>query len=353
MEGTCVYCGGPRREMSEEHYLPAALGDFGAFQVLDGRVCGECNNAIGQSAETQFLRAGPIALFRWILGVEGRNGRPPDPFYRAAGGAPPLLTYGRPPGFDFDVLCEVEWATRNVGFARQIVFGDPARGKIPILVTDRMLADAGQLPLALGIAGIPAARPLMAWAREDEIPAVEGLLRTHYGELPPTLWGDADVPPGHGIDVRTLVRVGPPFFRAVAKVVFHYALKVFPDLDGEAAAYLPLRRYIRHGEGDGFVREVRNQVVENFRRGYRPTQWCHILLVERNYERIFGYAQFFVSPESLPFPLRVDVGPNPSRIAQRAERHAHMFLIETVEGGGSPHGTVADLQPMERIHIPT
>jgi hypothetical protein len=339
--------------MSEEHYLPAALGDFGAFQVLDGRVCAECNNAIGQTAETQFLRAGPIALFRWILGVEGRNGRPPDPFYRAAGGAPPLLTYGRPPGFDYDVLCEVEWATRNVGFARQIVFHDPARGRVPILVTDRMLTDAGQLPLALGIAGIPHARPLLAWAREDEIPAVDCLLRVHYGALPPTLWGNADVPPGNGIDIRTVVQVGAPFFRAAAKVLFHYSLKVFPDLDGAAPAYSPLRRFIRDGEGDGFVTEMRQQVVENFRRGYRPTQWCHILLVERNYTRIFGYVQFFVSPESLPFPLRVDIGPNPSRIVQRPERRAHMFLMETVAGGGTPHGTVVDLNPAELLRVPT
>ena len=64
MWGTRIYCG-VRGDMSPEHYLPNALGDFGADQILEGRVCEACNNAIGNATKTLFLRTGPIALFRW------------------------------------------------------------------------------------------------------------------------------------------------------------------------------------------------------------------------------------------------------------------------------------------------
>jgi hypothetical protein len=64
----CIYFG-PHDIISPEHYQPMALGDFGEFQVLHGKVCRACNNLIGQRTETQFLRTGPIALFRWMLGV--------------------------------------------------------------------------------------------------------------------------------------------------------------------------------------------------------------------------------------------------------------------------------------------
>jgi len=47
MEGTCIHCGEPGRDMSQEHHPTAALGDRGAFPVLDGLICGQYNAANG------------------------------------------------------------------------------------------------------------------------------------------------------------------------------------------------------------------------------------------------------------------------------------------------------------------
>lgn len=350
MQGVCIYCG-TQGEMSPEHYLPAALGDFGEFQVFQGRVCEACNQAIGQEVETQFLRTGPMALFRWILGIEGRDGEPPPPFYRGAGGAPPILVHGRPPGFDFDLLWEIEWATRNVVPARQIVFHDATAGKVPVLITDRMMADHTQLRPAVVARGIPDAIPHRLWAHPDEAATLEAMIQATYGQLPAALWEEAPDASGP-IALNTLVQVGKPFFRAVAKIVFHYALKVFPDLDGSAPEFQAIREYVRHGAGDGFVRELPQQIIGNFHVGERPVSWSHILFVERDYFGVGGYAQFFVGPESLPFPLQIRIGGNPSRLALPRERQAHGYVIETVDGGGRPHGRVEDLHPATHIVAP-
>jgi hypothetical protein len=350
VQGVCIYCGA-QGDMSSEHYLPDALGVFGVFQTLEGKVCGGCNTAIGNAAETQFLRTGPIGFFRWVLGIEGTNGQPPAPFYKRAGGAPPILVYGRAPGVDYDLLWEIEWATRNIFQARQIVFEDAVLGKLPLLVTDRMLNDRTTLLPALAERGIPAARPILAFGDPLEIPQIEAILQHNYGQLPVGGWQQTPALAGDQIALTTVVQVGQPFFRAVAKIVFHYALKVFPDLDGAHASFQPIRNYIRQGMGDGFVRELPGQVVGNFRWGERPRQWSHLLYVERNYAWVVGYAQFFLGPESLPFPLEVRIGGNPARIMTPTRRRGHGFVIGTIQGGGRPHGAVEDLQIAERVVI--
>jgi hypothetical protein len=58
----CIYPGPQHGVMSGEHYLPRALGRFDGFEELYDRVCKTCNAAIGERVETEFLRAGPIAV---------------------------------------------------------------------------------------------------------------------------------------------------------------------------------------------------------------------------------------------------------------------------------------------------
>jgi hypothetical protein len=99
MSNVCIYPG-PHGVMSEEHYLPAAFGNFQGYEPLRDRVCRPCNTHIGDRVETEFLRTGAIVFFRWLLGVSGRDGLPPSPFYRRAAGMPPILMTGRPPEFD-------------------------------------------------------------------------------------------------------------------------------------------------------------------------------------------------------------------------------------------------------------
>jgi hypothetical protein len=334
--------------MSKEDYLPIALGRFKECEPLCDRVCDKCNNRIGNTAEVQFLRAGPIAFFRWLLGIEGRDGPPPSPFYRGAGGAPPLYMLGRVPGFDYDLLWEVEPGTESVSPLRQIVFNHSLAGYHPVSILDRMRGHPEVLIHYLRDNRLEDAKPVHVFAAPDEIPWVTELVRA-VGGLPPGNWATTSFTP-QKIQLVVNLSVTEAYFRAVAKIAFHYTLKMFPGLTGLEHEFRQIKEFIwSGGHADRFVRQNNGQFVENFRRGYRPTHWMHILAVERSYERIVVFAQFFVGPQSLPPPYTVSVGRDPSKIFSRPEQRAHQFVILDPTGSSGVVGVMEDAQPAHYI----
>jgi len=50
MSSVCIYPG-PHGVMSDEHYLPAALGRFEGYDPLYDRVCRNCNKRIGDTVK--------------------------------------------------------------------------------------------------------------------------------------------------------------------------------------------------------------------------------------------------------------------------------------------------------------
>ena len=351
-EGGCIYPG-PHGVMSAEHYLPAALGKFEHYQPLYDRVCRPCNTHIGNEVETQFLRAGPIGFFRYMLGIEGRDGLPPSPFYRGAGGAPPLVMLGRAPGFLYDLLWEVEQGTENVFPLRQIVFEHPLAGAHPVPVLDSMRGRPATLIEHARKRGLESARPIHAFASAEEIPWVSELFRAVGGEARGG-WSTTTFQPQR-IPLVVTVTVTNAYLRAVAKITFHYLLKMFPDeLTGHEREFDLIKAFIWSGEGNvnRFVGQRDDQFLVNFRRGYRPTHWMHILAVERTYTGIVTYAQFFLGPRSMPPPYEVQVGIDPARIARAREWRAHQFVIIDSTAPQGPVGVMEDLQPVNRIWVP-
>lgn len=346
----CIYPG-PHREMSPEHYLPAALGTFEGCEPLQDRVCGLCNNRIGNETETQFLRAGPIAFFRWMLGIEGRDGLPPSPFYHGAAGALHLVMIGRVPDFPNDLLLEVEPGTENVYPLRQMIFDGGLAGIHPIPILDRMRGRPEVLRNLLDERGLQNARPIHVFAAADEIPWVTDLVRAVGGQ-PPGAWTTTNIAPQR-IPLVVEMRVTEAHFRAVAKIAFHYTLKMFPDLNGLESEFTPVKDFIWNGgDADRFVRQRPDQFVENFRRGQRPTHWMHILAVVRTYERITAYAQFFAGSRSLPPPYEVLIGRDPSRILRPTERRAHQFVILDPVAPAGVVGRMVDANPAHLIWLP-
>jgi hypothetical protein len=84
----CIYCG--NQADSPEHWLARSLGTFGPLQVLQDKVCGDCNQAFGREIDLEFTRVGPEAILRAGLGIEGRHGAAQSPFYFRAASNQPL-----------------------------------------------------------------------------------------------------------------------------------------------------------------------------------------------------------------------------------------------------------------------
>jgi hypothetical protein len=347
----CIYAG-PHTVMSPEHYLPEGLGRFQGlkeeglegFEQLENRVCRACNNEIGRKTEEQFLRAGPIAFFRWVLGVRGKDGPPPSPFYRGASGAPPILAYGRAPEFPFDLLWEVRAGTTDCFPLRQVVVEHPLAGIHPIPILDSMKIDTARILDEVREMGLVNARPIHTFASPEEMPWVSKVVAA----LGATVGSDGVTTKfePRQIDIIVKVQVTSAFFRAVAKIGFHYALKVFPDLRGTEREFDSIKNFIwSGGDFNHFVRQRQKPVFANFRVGERPVSWAHILLAERRYEAVTAYAQFFVGPQSMPVTYEIRLGRNPSRIVAPPEQAAHIFLYPDSTAPVGALGIVSNLAP--------
>ena len=343
----CIYPGPHSERMSAEHSLSRGLGRFRGFEPLRGRLCQACNTEIGNRVETQFLRAGPTGFFRWLLGVRGRHGPLPSPFHSGAGGAPATEMAGRLPDSDHDVLFEVNPGTETVQPCRQIVFQHSIAGIRPVRITDAMRNSPAVLLARLRKLGLAGAKPFQAYADPEDIPWVTELV-VAAGGAPPS-WTTATLPEGR-IQLAATVTVTGAYFRAIAKIGFHYALSVFPDLTGMEPELSGIKGFIWEGTGDAdrLVRQRKDQFVANFNASERPTEWMHILAVRRTYMAITAYAQFFAGPRSLPPSYEIRVGRNPARLHATAETKAHLFVIT------HPHasdfvGVVEDAQPANRI----
>lgn len=350
MSAKCIYPG-PHGVISKEDYLPVALGRFKGCEPLLDRVCDKCNNRIGNTAEVQFLRTGPMAFFRWMLGIEGRDGPPPSPFYQGAGGAPPLYMIGCAPGLDYNLLWEVEPGTENVYPLRQVVFSHPLTEHHPVPILNRMQGHPEVLIDYLREHGLEKVKPIHVFAAQDEIPWVTELLKA-VGGVPSGNWATTNFLP-QKVQLVVNVKVTQAYFRAVAKITFHYVLKIFPDLKGLEPEFGPIKDFIWAGGNiDQFVRQNNDQFIENFRRGYRPTHWMHILTVDRTYNSIVAYAQFFAGPHSLPVPYKVWVGRNPLRIDRGRELRAHQFVILNPSKTSGAVGVMEDAQPAHSVFPP-
>lgn len=78
----CIYCGAT--DVTVEHPLPRALGNFKGYMPLEDRLCHRCNVICGQLDE-QLCRCGSEAFFRKFLGISGRVGHDEvNSFYRGS-----------------------------------------------------------------------------------------------------------------------------------------------------------------------------------------------------------------------------------------------------------------------------
>jgi hypothetical protein len=337
--------------MSEEHYLPLALGKFKGYEALWGRVCRECNLHLGKAVETEFLRTGAIVFFRWLVGVSGRDGLPPSPFYRRAAGIPPILMTGRAPGFDYDLLFEVDPGTEEVHPLRQVVFEHPLLERPRAAPIHDRVRDNPEFLMELLLEwGLDRGQPVRAFATDEEIPWVSDVLHKLGYSVPANNDWAITAMPAQQISLIAEVTVSEAHFRAVAKIGFHYVLKMFPDLTGMEAEFAAIKDFIWGAGGDvgQFVKQRRDQFVKNFK-WERPTKWSHFLAAERAYDVILAHAQFFAGPGILPPPYIVRIGRNPSKIISRTESRAHQYVILDPAAGT---GEMVDADPPQMIWLP-
>ncbi len=323
----CIYCG-LELALSREHPLPRCLGNFRGYETLDDRVCAACNNSFKQ-IEEQFCRSSPEAFFRERLAIKGRKrGEKVSPFHRGSAGAPPLMMKGKVPGEDFEILWKFNPGTGNIDYMRQLILftekGDieiiviPDDMKVPEQLQEKV-KEAGE---KLGVKRFKEAR---IFAPESEIDLLNYLLSNlqHDSKIE---WSKS--PEKGTVPTETTVTVTSRYFRALAKIGFHYFLKQMDRFHGSEEIFADIRDFITQGKigaVDKFVQSSAAQISTEVANGKRPENYCHLLVAGVNHKWLISKLQFFLGPDFLAPVYVIKVGENPSPIYYR-EVHSHAFV---------------------------
>jgi hypothetical protein len=294
----CVYCS-QTKEMSDEHYLPECLGRFKNFECLNDRICPDCNNLIGSELEEQFCRGGEIGFMRYALGITGKkHHKKVNPFRRGSGGMPPYNMTAKMLGADQEALFElIPGGTNNAQYIPHIKITSTKDEDYYIRIPDDM-TDAAELKKRYDALKIEKIKCVSIVVPTSERPRVDKLMSA----LPPTTQGEwANLPMEEGpVNLVTNYEVDARFFRAVAKIAFHYLLKTF-HYRGNEEMFADIRDFILNGVGH-FTKFVacdkESQILEPLKRGYVPTLDCHFLTLESIEGKILSRLQFFAGPDT-------------------------------------------------------
>ena len=222
MSGTCIYCSS-RIDRAKEHCLPRGLGNFRGYHFLRNKICNSCNKPISK-AEEQFLRASPEAFYRHLFGIKGRKyHKAVSPFYRGSAGAPPIVMKFLHPESNIEILWEVIPGTMTIYELRQIVMSSKGR-TIPIALPQE-INSSEKLIQHLKKYNLENAEPAYFCTSLEEWDDMLDMIRKIW---PQKSWEKLQLRRSkQKVLVPVKITVTSAYFRAVAKVGFHYFLNVF------------------------------------------------------------------------------------------------------------------------------
>jgi len=302
----CIYCGKdfyPLRGKGD-HIIPARLGEFRndvRFQVI----CTKCNNDIGQS-EQQLLQCGPERIFREIVVPKTSRSRGKKASWQGAKGMPP-------PEFraitDEGVLRARPMENpRDVNAPDQFVLYYGKRESHHIDLFPGISSDALKEKVKkLKLKEIKEARLHCDEAHYDNYIQIirDGWPESKEERLPSTEPGTFHVP----VEIR--FNVTDHYFRAIAKIAFHYYLAHSQRFKGNERCFSEIRTFIINGgKIDNFFK---GQILfRDIISGMLPSWWVHLLAASEENGVAIGYICLFRGPESEGIEHQVVLGKLPT-----------------------------------------
>jgi len=126
--------------------------------------------------------------------------------------------------------------------------------------------------------------------------------------LPKTQW--EPLPDTGVIYTSTEFEVDDRYFRAIAKIAFHYLIKHFRSFRGDEEMFGGIRNFIMKGGNiSDYVTWSDKQIIE-IKEGYTLDGWGHLVIARANEHIMFSRLQFFIGPDCVPFVFRVALGRN-------------------------------------------
>jgi len=349
MNSICIYCH-EQTKMSREHHLPECMGKFKDYAFLLEKVCEKCNGKFSP-LEEQFCRCGPEALFRIFLNIQGRRYHTkPSPFYRGSAGGKRIEIKAKHPDMISEIYWELKPNTLTSMPARQIIIQKSDGEIIPFIIHDN-INSAEDIEAELGQAGIKEFQIIEFWCKQDEKELFNSLLsKFNYN---PTFNKITPYQDKDDILHEATIVVTDRYFRAIAKIAFHYFLTYFSQFTGNEPNFNMIKNYIMEGgKGRNYVKEIRGTFIEDLIFGGTTPTYNHFFSVEKDYHNIVAKLQFFVGPTISPqLYYEVFIGRNPE-IIDYPQRIGHQFEYFDEPDAEGYEGRIVPMRPINKKLLP-
>lgn len=338
----CIYCGRTFDGANSEgdHIIPARLGEFRNSPKFKN-ICQFCNNKIGKSEE-QLLRCGPERLYRDLVVPETNRSRGKKSSWAvgSSGAPPPKILIKTPNG---ELMGRPGPDPLSPEIIDQIVIEDNSGGEFPIplfpkMTTKNLKKQISELIKTQNIKGNISIR----WNCNEEY-------EDHYKKLIKELYPNAEMKPlpplepgRYSVPGRMEFKVSDHYFRALAKISFHYYLATSQRVTGQESGFSSIRSFICNGGKYEDFFEKKKRIVLPIPQGMAPSRWCHVLAVHESNKGVTGYIALFLGPTGRKIENHIRLGQLDSHLLLPDFVWSHVF---TYDENPTSIGKVGDAFP--------
>jgi hypothetical protein len=342
----CLYC--PNQGDSLEHPLPAALGEFDGAPLLESRICISCNNKRLGLLDEQLSRCGPEAVLRRFFGVQGRaTHEKVNPHYRGSAGGRRLEMKAFDTAMGIEV--ELECLQGQVRQSRQLVVVE-ASGKTHHLPIPPDLRDPEVLRKSYQNLGVTQPVDVRLIYDPEERIWLEPLIKAAW---PAAAFVERGLGARNYEDGAVVkLELTDRYFRAIAKIAFHYFLTQFPTFTGLEPCFTDIKHFIIEGGIDRvntFIGERHSPLLGQMMAGGRPDGWiAHVLCAEIR-DELLAHVQLFVCADYRAPVYSVRLATTAGEPVTRATGHVYRYFQEGLRGkfSGEAHALTVSHVAME------
>lgn len=332
----CLYCSEEPR--SEEHPLPAAFGEFINAPTLKDYICGQCNSKRIGLLDEQYVRCGPEGLLRKKFGIEGREHHEKvNPFYRGSAGGRRIEFLAWDDAFQCEVNVELLGGNQGRQLCELILKEKSGQTSPHHIALKPEMTPEELLKI---FAGLKMKGELESRITYD--PATE----QWAPKLIKRAWPSVSM--SEGVLGATKFQGGVAkfqvtdrFYRAIAKIGFHYFLTQFPSYSGHEAMFSDIRNFIIEDSGALAPARV-NQYI-----GVRPyplaipmsdpriipNGWVgHLICAEIREGVCLAHYEPFISPEGRLRARTIYLGRDVTAGKCAIQAHLHRYFEHGKQG---------------------
>lgn len=348
----CIYCDFQYDATKGEgdHVVPRSFGQFRGAHIFRG-VCVQCNNKLG-ALEEELIRTGPESVLKRYVNTSGRRGRRPG--WPGASGIPPPAFYVK--NGDHRELAEVN--PDNPDELRPIdqIILEVNECQYHIEIPNKISADAVRRKIhRIGIKETDV-KCVRWWCSDSNY--------EHYKAVTAEIWPSwlsadvGDVPAGiRRVSVTIECRFTEQYYRAIAKVAFHYFLTTSRlGFSGRESVFSGIKQYIVTGTNRSgifidssppFVFPFGTQGDGSYR---APRRTMHVICAIESYAKVAVALYLFVGLRLAPSPHYIKIFDRPLPLYVRGRAYGHTYTYWDGEAGGRVGDGVVEPLDVRQIY---